>query len=388
MKISKRILIILNCFFVLNFNAQKIIDTIAVKAGVYDIPIKIKLPKNTIGKSPVYFFVHGGGWNGGDQKEVPPATISGDANFLVDYLGVIYVGLAYRCKGNNATFADAINDLEASVKWFMDNSEMFNADVTRIGFGGSSAGSTLAAIMAQKYQNSRLFVGLEGMYNLVDHDPEKSSFPNKEGRELYGLSTKKQSKRASAFYNLRKKPPTTLLFNGKEDALCHFSQTENFANKIKTSGGKVKIILYENINHTCLNASYPEVMKKSVLEIAILFIEEFQLKNTDLNAIESLLNQKLHGMTKKNTINQVDILGSWKLNNITINFYEDGKGTLVNSKNNTIKEFLFSLELGTILCDFNGETRSFFMRENNKMIYEINLVNRDLKYRAFNYTKT
>ena len=51
MKISKRILIILNCFFVLNFNAQKIIDTIAVKAGVYDIPIKIKLPKNTIGKS-------------------------------------------------------------------------------------------------------------------------------------------------------------------------------------------------------------------------------------------------------------------------------------------------------------------------------------------------
>ena len=131
-----------------------------------------------------------------------------DANYLADQLGVIYVGLAYRCKGNNATFADAIQDLEASVQWFFDNADTYNADLTRIGFGGSSAGSTLAAVMAQKYKNCKLFVGAEGMYNLVEHSEERSTFPSQKARELYGLATEKESKKASAFYNLRENPPS------------------------------------------------------------------------------------------------------------------------------------------------------------------------------------
>ena len=45
MKVIKQTLLILNCCFFLNTTAQKIIDTITVKAGGYDIPIRIKLPK-------------------------------------------------------------------------------------------------------------------------------------------------------------------------------------------------------------------------------------------------------------------------------------------------------------------------------------------------------
>ena len=97
-------------------------------------------------------------------------------NYLSDQLGVIYVGLAYRCKGNYATFSDAIEDLEASVQWFFDNADTYNADITRIGFGGASAGSTLAAIMAQKYTNCKLLVGAEGMYNLVEHSEKDHYF--------------------------------------------------------------------------------------------------------------------------------------------------------------------------------------------------------------------
>ena len=93
------------------------------------------------------------------QRSVPPARMHNDANYLADQLGVIYVGLAYRCKGNSATFSDAIEDLEASVQWFFDNADTYNADLTRIGFGGASAGSTLAAVMAQRYKNCKLFSG-------------------------------------------------------------------------------------------------------------------------------------------------------------------------------------------------------------------------------------
>jgi acetyl esterase/lipase len=152
----KSLFVFVACSFVLICTAQKTIDTIATQSGSFAIPIKIQLPKQTTAKSPIYFFVHGGGWNGGTQNEVPPATLSGDADFLSDALGIIYVGLAYRCKGNNASFADAINDLESSVKWFLDNADRFNADTTRIGFGGASAGSTLSAVMAQKYPNCKV----------------------------------------------------------------------------------------------------------------------------------------------------------------------------------------------------------------------------------------
>ena len=110
----KSLFIFIGCSYVLNCSAQKTIDTIATKLGNLAIPIKIYLPKKSVEKSPIYFFVHGGGWNGGTQNEVPSATLSGDVNFLANELGIIYVGLAYRCKGNNATFADAINDLEQS----------------------------------------------------------------------------------------------------------------------------------------------------------------------------------------------------------------------------------------------------------------------------------
>ena len=386
MKVIKQTLLILNCCFFLNTTAQKIIDTIAVKAGGYDIPIRIKLPKKTIGKSPVYFFVHGGGWNGGDQKEVPPATISGDANFLVNELGVIYVGLAYRCKGNNATFADAINDLEASVQWFFDNADAFNADITRIGFGGASAGSTLSAVMAQKYPNCKVYIGAEGMYNLVDHDEKQSPFPNSEARKIYGLDTKEKSKIASAFYNLKENPPTSLLLHGKEDRLCHFTQSIKFADKIREAGGKAKVILYDSINHTCLAAIYPDVFKKSVLEIAALFIEEFQLKNKNLDTIKLALDKQLENQYPLINFTEDKIIGSWKFKNELLIFKENGKGEQKMNMN-TI-EFVYKIENDSIkITSNNQDVRLFFLRKSKNIMYELLTQNKENKYRQLNFLK-
>ncbi|AOR27355.1 esterase/lipase [Formosa sp. Hel1_33_131] len=386
-KAIRSILVIIACCFVLKSTAQKTIDTIATKVDGFDIPIRIKLPKNTTGKNPVYFFVHGGGWNGGTETTVPPARLSTDANYLANQLGVIYVGLAYRCKGNNATFADAIQDLEASVQWFFENADTYNADLTRIGFGGSSAGSTLAAMMAQKYKNCKLFVGAEGMYNLVEHSEERSTFPSQKARELYGLATEKESKKASAFYNLRENPPSTLLLNGKEDDLCHYTQTEKFAEQIKKKGGNVKVVLYDAINHTCLNASYPEVLKNSVLEIAKIFIEEFQLENKNRSQIEVLLDKRLQGMYPKESIAEDDILGAWEFKKFILTLNKNGQGSLLNSKNNSTKIFTYTLEKDSITFKVNGKTKIFYMRKNNRVIYEYNFADERFKYRRLNYKK-
>ena len=386
MKAIKPILTIIACCFVLNGKAQKTIDTIATKGGNYDIPIKIQLPKKSIEKSPIFFFVHGGGWNGGTQNEVPPATISGDANFLVNELGIIYVGLAYRCKGNNATFADAINDLESSVKWFLDNADRFNADTTRIGFGGASAGSTLSAVMAQKYPNCKVYIGSEGMYNLVDHDEKESPFPSAEARKIYGLDTTEKSKMASAFYNLKQNPPASLLLHGKEDRLCHYTQSIKFAEKIKKSGGKAKVMLYDEINHTCLSAAYPDVFKKSVLEIANLFISEFKIKNKNIETIQTALDKQLENQYPSKNVTESKIIGSWKFNNENLVFKPNGKGEQKN--NNNVKEFDYIIENDSIkIITEKQKERLFFLRKNNSNMYELITDDKENKYRRLNYIK-
>ncbi len=382
----KSSLVCIALLFFLNGIAQKTIDTIATTVGNFSIPIKIQLPKQTTAKSPIYFFVHGGGWNGGTQNEVPPATLSGDADILSDALGIIYVGLAYRCKGNNASFADAINDLESSVKWFLDNASRFNADTARIGFGGASAGSTLSAVMAQKYPNCKVYVGAEGMYNLVDQDEKKSPFPNSEARKNYGLETEDKSKMASAYYNLRDKPPASLLLHGKEDRLCHYTQSIHFAEKIKVAGGKANVLLYDKINHTCLSAAYPDVFKKSVMEIVYLFISEFNIKNISIETIQNTLDTRLENQYPSTSITESKIIGLWKYNNEHLFFKSNGKGEV--KLNNSVNDFNYIIknDSSTIILQEQKE-RIFYLRKNNSTMFELFTDNTEKIYRVFDYFK-
>ena len=366
--------------------SSQIINEIATKVSGYEIPILIHLPSNTgLNKRPVYFFVHGGGWNGGDENQVPKASLSADSDFLVNSLGIIYVGLAYRCKGNNATFENAIEDLEASVKWFCDNASRFNADISRIAFGGASAGSTLSAILAQKYKNCKVYIGFEGMYNLVDHSIELSPFPSTEARKIYGLDTKIKSKKASAYYNLRNNPANSLLIHGDSDMLCHYSQSQKFAEKIKSKGGNAKVLLHKNINHTTLNPNIPDVFKKSVLEIAEMFNDGFLLhKNMDFVKIN--LEKRLKNRYPSNKITLDKILGTWKKNNKKITFYNNGKGVLENSANNKFVEFSYTFTNNQIkvLLNNDSELKIFKLQENNNFITE-RLTTGNKIYRVFAY---
>jgi acetyl esterase/lipase len=382
----KSSLVCIALLFFLNGIAQKTIDTIATTVGNFSIPIKIQLPKQTTAKSPIYFFVHGGGWNGGTQNEVPPATLSGDADILSDALGIIYVGLAYRCKGNNASFADAINDLESSVKWFLDNASRFNADTARIGFGGASAGSTLSAVMAQKYPNCKIYIGADGMYDLLDHDEKKSPFPNAEARRIYGLETENKSKLASAFHNLRKNPPVSLLLHGKEDRLCHYTQSINFAKKINDTGGKAKVVLYDRINHTCLSAAYPEVFKQSVIEIANLFINEFNIKNIKIETIQKALDKRLENQYPLENITESKMIGLWKSTNEDIIFKPDGKGE--QKFNNNVKVFDYLFEKGGVkIVVQQQKERLFYLRKNGIVMYELFSDDSEKMYRKLDFRK-
>ncbi len=372
-----------------NLFASKVIDAIATSAGGYDIPIKIMLPDNRTEKSPVFFFVHGGGWNGGTATEVPKAEIPNDAGYLCDRLGIIYVGLAYRCKGNNGTFNLAIEDLEVSIAWFMSKANDYNADLSRIGFGGSSAGTTLSAILAQRYETCKLYVGREGMYNIIDQDPNLSHFPNQEGKEAYGLISKEQKLAASPYYNLKDEPAPVLLFHGKDDYLCHYSQSEKYAEKIIKARGTAKVVLYDKINHTCLNPGYPEVFRNTVMEIAKFYVKEFQLKFIEYNAIESELEKRLKGNYPSIDITSEQLLGSWKNNNGTLVLKENEEGYFLNKEGKKSKMFSYENTGLKVYIKEEGvkNKRTFYLRKNKDTIYELIVDESRLKSRHIDYQK-
>jgi len=372
-----------------SLTASTIIDAIATRVGGYDIPIKIMLPENTTEKSPVFFFVHGGGWNGGTAIEVPNASIPNDANYLCDRLGIIYVGLAYRCKGNKGTFGLALEDLEASIAWFMSKANEYNADLSRIGFGGGSAGTTLSAILAQRYETCKLYVGREGMYNVIDQDPDLSFFPSEEGKQLYGLTTEKEQLAASAYYNLRDKPASALLFHGKDDFLCHYSQSEKYALKIKKAGGKATVVLYEHINHTCLNPAYPEVFKNSLMAIAHFYADEYHLEHVDFKAIETNVDNQLTGMYASENITDEQLIGTWINKNETLVLKKNGKGQLLNNNGKQTKSITYEHNGSSIYIIENAveNHRTFYLRKNNKAIYETIEDNSRLKSRRIDYQK-
>ena len=388
-KIQTRLFLMLFFCFILTckMQAQKTITVIATEAGGYDIPIMVQTPENAKGKLPVLFFIHGGGWNGGSDTEVPKASLPADADFLGEQMGVVYVGMAYRCKGNNGTFALAIEDLEASVKWFSDRAETFNADMSRIGFSGGSAGTTLSAIMAQKYPNCKLYIGSEGMYNIVDIDNELSHFPDAKSRADYGLVTDKEILDASPYYNLRKNPPSALLLHGKDDYLCHYTQSERYAEKIKAHGGEAKVVLYNGINHTTRNRSYPEVLKNSVMEIAALFLKEFEIQDIDLKKIENFVDAELIDYYPTDEIIQTKLLGSWGDKKEQFTFNSDGAGEYI--KNSKKKNLTYNIYKSYFEVDVEGEKikRKFFLRKNDRVIYELILENTRWKSRRNNYQK-
>ncbi|MFC2081525.1 alpha/beta hydrolase, partial [Bacteroidota bacterium] len=374
MRLKLSILILFLFFFSSGLFAYKVIEDVAAKAGGYDIPIKICLPDKAEGILPVMFFVHGGGWNGGDNKEVPDAQIPADCNFLCDQMGIIYVGLAYRCKGNNGTFNLALQDLEASVNWFEGKANEYNADMSRIGFSGGSAGTTLSAALAQRYPACKVYMGREGMYNILDMDTTLSNFPNAEARAAFGLVSPEQKLEASPFHNLRNKPAAALLLHGKDDWLCHYTQSVKYSEQLKKAGGKCKLVLYEGINHTCLNIGYPEVYKNSIMEIARLYARGYNIKKVDYKAIEARVDKKIELLYPYQDIPGSKLPGSWKSSRYgTLTLEENGKGNFVSPSGKQTKGITYKNNDSwfSVLVEGEERERVFYLRKNDNRIYQL-----------------
>jgi acetyl esterase/lipase len=255
--------------------------------GKHNIPMKLCLPLSK-GPHPVFFWVHGGSFRGGTPEE-SNAQQYPQADYLAKHLGIASVGVAYRCTGSNGTFTKGIEDISDALKYVKEHAKDYDLDPTRFATGGGSAGTPLSSLVAQRFPEVICYVGINGFYNLKTMGmgmiggvgigtlpPGEIPFTqagdnnNDNGEEKggggggkagvkrkissgvgilgYGLSNP-SAEANSAYFNLRRPPPATILLHGTDDTTVNPKQSVEFGKKITEEGGVARVLMYSGEKH-------------------------------------------------------------------------------------------------------------------------------------------
>lgn len=255
-----------------------------------NIDIELMIP-NRKGKFPVLFYVHGGGWDHGTAKVTPGPQNLSSASLLCDALGVVFVGVDYRCKNQNGDFDKALQDVQDVYAYALINAKRFKCDFNKVGFAGSSAGTPLSAVAAQKIQACKLYIGIYGKYDFIN--PNLGGYwPSQQTLEKFKIITTDEKKRASAVMQIRKNPPATLLIHGNADPTTGYKQSESFVQALKLKGGEAKTLILPGVKHSFFfkaNKSDEYVVSnKAIMEFLIL---NFKLKNPNRDLVINRLTK-------------------------------------------------------------------------------------------------
>lgn len=111
------------------------------------IRLRIYQPVKRTNAAPVLIWMHGGGYIIGKPEMEDALCIQ-----FVQELGISIVSVDYRLAPKHP-FPAGLDDCYSALMWAKMNSAQFGFDTTRIALGGTSAGSGLAAALAQLAQD-------------------------------------------------------------------------------------------------------------------------------------------------------------------------------------------------------------------------------------------
>jgi len=261
----------------------KTVDSVAIE-------ILLNIPDGK-GKFPVLFYVHGGGWDHGTALKTPGATSLVSADIMCDQLGVVFVGVDYRCKNQNGDFDKALQDVMDVYNYAHKNAKRFKCDFNKIGFSGSSAGTPLSAVAAQKIAACKLYIGIYGKYDFINKNLG-GYWPNQQTLEKYKIVSPEEQKRASAAAQIRKNPPATLLIHGDADPTTGYKQSVEFGAAITKKGGEAKTVILPGVKHSFFfKQNYSEEYIVSNKEIMEHLIKYFKIKKPNRQAVIDALKK-------------------------------------------------------------------------------------------------
>lgn len=217
--------------------------------------IDIYLPANRNPDSTkLIFLIHGGGWNGGDKRDVAPYITELQKRLP----GCAFANINYRLFNLNSgsnKFPAQENDVKTGIEFLAGKSEEYKISQTLV-LLGASAGGHLALLNGYKENKSNKvkaivsFFGPSDLIELYNH-PAHASIP----LLLNALTgtTPSQNKvlyqQSSPIHFVTAQSPPTLLLQGGRDVFVSENQSALLKNKLQALGVPHQYVYYPNEGH-------------------------------------------------------------------------------------------------------------------------------------------
>ena len=151
----------------------------AIAVGFRRLAMDIWLPRASAGPVPLVVWIHGGAFQLGDRRELPP-TFAPDSVFrLLNEAGIACATVDYR-HALEAPFPAQLHDIKAAVRYLREHAGLLGIDPERIGAWGESAGGHLAALLGLTGTRA----DLEGGLGVQGHSSSVSAVV-----DFYGVSS-------------------------------------------------------------------------------------------------------------------------------------------------------------------------------------------------------
>lgn len=239
---------------------------------VYDTPhglsLDVYLPQaGTSAATPVVVFFYGGGWKTGTRDQY---------RFVGQRLaqqGVLAIVADYRT-WPRSTFPGFVEDGARAVAWSHAHAADYGGDPKRIYVAGHSAGAQIAALIGtdarylaangMRPRDLAGVIGLSGPYDFVINGGYEEVFGPRE-----------QWPRAQAVNFVDGDEPPFLLIHGTGDKVVEAKDSQELADKLRSSGGQAQLVWLPDAGHIApLAAIYAPKRDPAVIQAIAAFVRK------------------------------------------------------------------------------------------------------------------
>lgn len=251
------------------------------KGGDRDLTMHIVVPKTKpVTASPVYVWIHGGGWQSGNKD--------GGVGQVIPMVQRGFVGatIEYRLTGE-APFPAQIEDCKCAIRFLRAHADTYNIDPKRIAVGGSSAGGHLAALVGTSgdvkelegtggwQDQSSTVQAVVDLYGPTDF----GRFVSTKGYERHNEDGSPESKllgggvvlnnpegiiRVNPITYIDKADPPFLIIHGDVDRTVPLNQSQVLHSALEANGVSAELIVIESAGHGGPEFAKPEIRSKQL----------------------------------------------------------------------------------------------------------------------------
>lgn len=217
---------------------------IAPLADIYGPPSSRAERKDSV------VLVHGGGFVLGARDMLPMRRI---ASRLSD-AGWTVASVDYRLIFRGGRLDEALDDVRAALAWWTEQCERRGLDPDRISLLGTSAGATLAMLVAG--EPSCRVASVVSCFGLYEFDRLRGAAATFLARLLFGTSDRERWRARSPSQAATPRAPT-LLMHGTDDGLVPVEQARRLAARRSSLGLPTTLELLEGAPHAFFNRGGP-----------------------------------------------------------------------------------------------------------------------------------